>query len=120
LTLTSIGEPGALVAHHLDQHPENQSLTITIPLVEPDTGQHISELIIDLCTANVSRLANTPSFPYDDTESTREPDRKADVVELSALNNADCWGTPWVPPADEEEASVPVSNFYCRVSAENR
>ena len=90
LKLTIRGQPGGLQMHCNDHHPENPSQAISLPVVDPNTGRHVSQMIIDLCSANVRRPKNTPSFPYIDPESLIT---KPTPIHLTT--NAD-WGTPWV------------------------
>ena len=88
--LTCVGEKGALLTHCLDLHPENPSLTIAIPLVDPVTGQHVSQLIVDLCTANVRRSIDTPLIPYENP-SPSVPQNIVEQMQTPPLG----WGSPW-------------------------
>ena len=89
LNRTCAGARGAFLTHCLDLHPANQSHTIAIPLVDLDTGQHVSQLIVDLCTANVRRSINTPLIPYEDPSPSVTPNVSAQMQAPPG------WGTPW-------------------------
>ena len=114
LNLTTLGEPGSLQMYCRDYHPEYPSQTIAIALVDPNTGQRVSERVIELCTANVSRPTNTPLFPYIDPESMKVRNSTVDAFTAKPLHFTydDDWGTPWVPPSNDGETCAPAPNIY--------